>query len=56
MKIYLKFEFEDNLLDIKCSYKEDIIKVYSKMEKVFRLDEGVKGNKMKFLLIYIIFI
>ena len=36
---YFKIKFEDNLLDIKCSYKEEIIKVYSKMEKLPRLDE-----------------
>ena len=36
---YFKIKFEDNLLDIKCSYKEEIIKVYSKMEKLPKLDE-----------------
>ena len=34
-----KIEFEDNLLEINCSYKEEIIKVYSKMEKLPRLDK-----------------
>ena len=36
---YFKIKFEDNLLDIKCPYKDEIIKVYSKMEKLPKLDE-----------------
>ena len=36
---YFKIKFEDNLLDIECQYKDEVIKVYSKMEKLPRLDE-----------------
>ena len=36
---YFKIKFDDNLLDMECQYKEEVIKTYSKMEKLPRLDE-----------------
>ena len=38
-EIFFKIKFENNLLDIKCSYKEEIMKVYSKIQKLHKLDE-----------------
>ena len=36
---YFKIKFDDNLLNIQCQYKDEIIKVYSNMERLPRLDE-----------------
>ena len=36
---YFKIKFDDNLLGIKCEYKDKVIKEYSKMEKLPKLDE-----------------
>ena len=36
---YFKIKFDDNLLNMKCQYKDEVIKVYSNMEKLPRLDE-----------------